>query len=160
MDEPTTHLDMPSVDALIGALKEFEGTICCISHDLYFLNALADHVLHIDRGKVTLYPGDYEYFKRRQDQWREENPQAVEVPVLEKAKPAAADPPDPRKQAKRLAKLEGELLELHIRLEELAGRLADPELYADYAKVQAVGTEMERVQQAIQEKEAEADKLR
>ncbi|MBI4424177.1 MAG: ABC-F family ATP-binding cassette domain-containing protein [Elusimicrobia bacterium] len=161
MDEPTTHLDMPSVDALIAALKEFEGTLCCISHDLYFLNALADHVVHIDRGRVTLYPGDYEYFKRRQAQWLEENPQAVEVPVLEKApKPAAPARPDPRRQAKRLAGLDEELLALHIRLEELAAQLSDPELYADYAKVQAVGTEMEQVQNDIQAKEAEAAKLR
>ena len=162
LDEPTTHLDMASVAALVEALKAFEGTICCISHDLYFLNALADHVLHIDRGAVTLYPGDYEYFKRRQAQWREENPEAVEVPVLEKrpAKAAPARPPDPRKQAKRLATLEEELLDLHIRLEELAGRLGDPELYKDFAKVQAVGTEMERVQSELQEKEAEAARLR
>ncbi|MBI5200405.1 MAG: ABC-F family ATP-binding cassette domain-containing protein [Elusimicrobia bacterium] len=159
MDEPTTHLDMPSVDALISSLKEFEGTICVISHDLYFLNALADHVLHIEKGKVTLYPGDYEYFKHRQNQWREENPQAIEVPVVEKVV-RAPQPADPKKQAKKLAKLEEELLNLHIRLEELAGQLADPNLYADYAKVQAVGEEMETVQLGIQEKEAEAEKLR
>lgn len=159
MDEPTTHLDMASVDALIAALKEFEGTVCCISHDLYFLNALADHVVHIDQGKITVYPGDYEYFKRRQAQWREENPQAVEVPKVETA-PAKAAPPDPRKQAKRLAKTEGELAALHARLEELAGKLADPELYSDYAKVQELGEEMERVQASIQEKEAEAEGLR
>ena len=163
MDEPTTHLDMPSVDALLAALKEFEGTICCISHDLYFVNALADHILHIDRGAVTLYPGDYDYFKRRQAQWREENPQAVEVPVAEKPHGKPSPPPrpaDPRKLAKRLAKLEEELFALHLRLEELAGLLSDPVLYADYAKVQAVGEEMEQVQQAIQEKEAEAARLR
>lgn len=162
LDEPTTHLDMASVEALIGALKEFEGTICCISHDLYFLNALADHVLHIDRGRITLFPGDYEYFKSREAKWREENPQAVEVPVVEKKPAQAVAPaaPDPKKQAKKLAKLEEELLNLHIRLEDLAGRLADPALYADFAKVQEVGNEMELVQEQIQEKEAEAAKLR
>src|SRR6185436_6365716 len=84
LDEPTTHLDMASVDALIEALRDYEGTICCISHDLYFLNALADHVVHIDQGKITLYPGNYDYFKRRQAQWHEENPQAVAVPVVER----------------------------------------------------------------------------
>src|SRR5439155_27098503 len=86
LDEPTTHLDMPSVDALIEALKELEGTVCCISHDLYFLNAIADHVVHIEHGKITVYPGDYEYFKRRFAQWREENPIAKEVPVVKKEK--------------------------------------------------------------------------
>jgi len=145
---------MASVDALIEALKEFEGTICCISHDLYFLNAVADHVVHVDQGKITLYPGNYEYFKRRQAQWHEENPQAVDVPVVEKKakdKPAAPVAMTPKKKAK----LEDEVLTLHLKLEELAAQLGDPAIYADFAKVQAIGEEMETVQAAIQEKEAE-----
>ncbi|MBI4375292.1 MAG: hypothetical protein HY549_02465 [Elusimicrobia bacterium] len=78
---------------------------------------------------------------------------AIEVPVIEKkpAKPAE----DPRKQAKRQAKIEAELLELHARLEELAAQLSDPELYADYEKVKKVGEEMERVQERIQDNESE-----
>ncbi len=62
MDEPTTHLDIASVERLIEALKAFEGTLCIISHDVYFLRQLADNVLHINRGEVTLYPGGYDYF--------------------------------------------------------------------------------------------------
>lgn len=153
MDEPATHLDMASVDALIDALKAFEGTICCISHDLYFLNALADHVVHIDSGRVTIYPGDYEYFKRRQTQWHEENPLAVAVPAAAKRIPQAG--PGPDRRTIRPDKLETELLALHERLEELAARLADPALYSDYAKVKALGEEMGRVQERIQAKEAE-----
>ncbi len=153
MDEPTTHLDMASVDGLIEALKGFEGTICFISHDLYFLNALADHVVHIEGGKITVYPGDYEYFKRRQAQWHEENPQAVEVPAIEKiVKPATQDP---KKIARRTAKLEEELSVLHAKLEELAAQLSDPELYADYSRVQSIGSEMEKIQELIQAKEKE-----
>ncbi len=68
MDEPTTHLDLDSVEALISALKEFEGTLCFISHDLYFVNALASHVVHVHHGKVTFYPGNYEYFISRTSQ--------------------------------------------------------------------------------------------
>lgn len=158
MDEPTTHLDMASVDGLIDALKGFEGTICFISHDLYFLNALADHVVHIDGGKITVYPGDYDYFKHRQVQWHEENPQAVEVPALEKQS-AIPEAPDPKKIARRTAKLQGELHALHQSLEELAAKLSDPELYADYAQVQSVGSEMEKVQELIQSKESELQGL-
>ena len=72
MDEPTTHLDMASVDALLAALKEFEGTLCFISHDIYFINALADSVVHIEHGKTTVYPGNYDYFRHRQKQLQEE----------------------------------------------------------------------------------------
>ena len=62
LDEPTTHLDMASVDVLIDALKRFEGTIVIISHDVYFLRQLANNILHVKAGKVTWYPGDYDYF--------------------------------------------------------------------------------------------------
>ncbi|MBI5772526.1 MAG: ABC-F family ATP-binding cassette domain-containing protein [Verrucomicrobia bacterium] len=62
MDEPTTHLDMASIDALLGAMKEFTGTILFISHDVYFIRALANRVLHVNAGLLTNYPGDYQYY--------------------------------------------------------------------------------------------------
>jgi ATP-binding cassette, subfamily F, member 3 len=62
MDEPTTHLDMASIDALIAALQQFEGTLLFISHDLYFIRAVATSVLHVRAGTVALYPGDYDYY--------------------------------------------------------------------------------------------------
>src|SRR5205823_5258168 len=62
MDEPTTHLDMPSIDALLGALKNFEGTLIFISHDVYFIRALANHVVHVNAGRLTHYSGDYQYY--------------------------------------------------------------------------------------------------
>src|SRR5881396_2953896 len=68
IDEPTTHLDMPSIDALLGALQQFEGTLIFISHDVYFIRALANHVVHVTAsaagtgGRLTFYPGDYDYY--------------------------------------------------------------------------------------------------
>jgi ATP-binding cassette subfamily F protein 3 len=62
MDEPTTHLDIGSIDALIGALRQFEGTLLFISHDVHFIRALADTVLHISAGKLTPYAGNYDYY--------------------------------------------------------------------------------------------------
>jgi ATP-binding cassette subfamily F protein 3 len=62
MDEPTTHLDMNSIDALLYALDQFEGTLIFISHDVYFIRALAGHVVHINAGELTHYPGDYQYY--------------------------------------------------------------------------------------------------
>ena len=68
LDEPTTHLDMASVDTLVGALKNYDGTICIISHDVYFLRQLANQVIHVKDGKVTWYPGDYDYFLHKKAQ--------------------------------------------------------------------------------------------
>jgi ATP-binding cassette subfamily F protein 3 len=62
MDEPTTHLDVGSIDALLGALSQYQGTLIFISHDVYFIRAIATSVLHINAGKLTPYAGDYDYY--------------------------------------------------------------------------------------------------
>ena len=62
MDEPTTHLDMSSIDALAFALDQFPGTLIFISHDVYFIRALANHVVHVNAGHLTHYPGGYQYY--------------------------------------------------------------------------------------------------
>jgi ATP-binding cassette, subfamily F, member 3 len=62
MDEPTTHLDISSIDALAYALDQFEGTLIFISHDVYLIRALANHVVHVNAGRLTHYPGGYQYY--------------------------------------------------------------------------------------------------
>jgi len=62
MDEPTTHLDIGSIDALINALKNFAGTLIFISHDVHFIREVAGQVLHVNAGKLTPYAGNYDYF--------------------------------------------------------------------------------------------------
>ncbi|RYD47600.1 MAG: ABC-F family ATP-binding cassette domain-containing protein, partial [Verrucomicrobiaceae bacterium] len=70
MDEPTTHLDILSIDSLVAALKNYEGTLVFISHDVHFIRTLAETTLHITRNEknpekgaiVTRYTGGYDYF--------------------------------------------------------------------------------------------------
>ena len=62
MDEPTTHLDILTVESLILALSHYEGTLVFISHDVHFIRKLATKVLHVNAGQVTPYPGGYDYF--------------------------------------------------------------------------------------------------
>jgi ATP-binding cassette subfamily F protein 3 len=62
MDEPTTHLDILTVESLILALARYEGTLVFISHDVYFIRRLATKVLHVNNGVVTPYVGDYDYY--------------------------------------------------------------------------------------------------
>jgi ATP-binding cassette subfamily F protein 3 len=62
MDEPTTHLDIHTVESLTLALERYEGTLVFISHDVHFIRHLATKVLHINAGQVTPYAGGYEYF--------------------------------------------------------------------------------------------------
>ncbi len=62
MDEPTTHLDILTVESLILALESYGGTLVFISHDVHFIRKLATKVLHVNDGTVIPYPGNYDYF--------------------------------------------------------------------------------------------------
>ncbi len=62
MDEPTTHLDIISIEALLQALKHYEGTLVFISHDVHFIRNLAETTLHVDAGNLTRYAGGYDYY--------------------------------------------------------------------------------------------------
>jgi ATP-binding cassette subfamily F protein 3 len=62
MDEPTTHLDITTVESLTMALERYEGTLVFISHDVHFIKHLATKVMHVNAGRVTPYPGSYDYF--------------------------------------------------------------------------------------------------
>ncbi len=62
MDEPTTHLDLASVDALIEALEPFEGTLIFISHDVHFIRTLANHVVRVENGRLRHFTGGYQYY--------------------------------------------------------------------------------------------------
>lgn len=156
MDEPTTHLDMSSTEALIAALKQFEGTIIFISHDVYFIRSLAEKTLHIDSGVITPYAGGYDYFLEKsgaaEGKWgtvaKVSDQRAGEVnEIEEKPKPQKskkkltkeerrirAQEQDAANRKKREAKekierLEVEILELEERREALSKRLEDPEVF-------------------------------
>lgn len=62
LDEPTNHLDIKSREVLLSALKKYEGTIVFVSHDRHFLKELAEKVYEVDKNRVQIYPGDYEYY--------------------------------------------------------------------------------------------------
>ena len=64
LDEPTNHLDLDTVLFLQNYLKNYEGTLLCISHDRDFLDSFTDHILHFEEGKVVLYPGNYSAYER------------------------------------------------------------------------------------------------
>ena len=161
LDEPTTHLDLTSVEALVMALKDFEGTICTISHDVYFLNAVADHVVHVVEGKITVYPGNFEYFRHRQAQAAAERGEqaVVAAPTQSEADNQYEAGKEAKRKARALEKAKAELERLHGELERLAHEMSDPKLYEDFARVTQVGEDMERVQNAIQAKEEEVSRL-
>jgi ATP-binding cassette subfamily F protein 3 len=67
MDEPTNHLDLNSKEVLLDALKGFEGTVVFVSHDRYFVNALATRIVEVENGGLESYYGDYEYYLEKKE---------------------------------------------------------------------------------------------
>jgi ATP-binding cassette subfamily F protein 3 len=62
LDEPTTHLDVDAVEALVRALGEYQGTIVFISHDIYFVRSIANLVYEVKDGRVRKFPGSFDYY--------------------------------------------------------------------------------------------------
>ena len=71
-DEPTSHLDIPSRNVLEMALKQFQGTLCLITHDRHLINQIANKVIEIDRGIPQIYPGNYDYYLYKKQQIQSE----------------------------------------------------------------------------------------
>ena len=158
MDEPTTHLDIQSIDALVMALREYQGTLIFISHDEHFIQALAKNVLHVHSGKLTHYAGDYEYFldKSKAGDARvaltagltDNRPKQAEV---KKAAPVAAaapsgkskaSPSEIRKFREHVGVLEKKVVELEAKQSEITAALEAPETYADKGKFQHLTREL------------------
>jgi ATP-binding cassette subfamily F protein 3 len=175
MDEPTTHLDMGSIDALVNALSDYEGTLIFISHDVHFIRAMARQVLHIAGGVITPYAGDYDYYleKTRATSAREAltatltNSQPAHwqaAPVKAPAPPKSkeqrrqeAEARNARSRAKRaleerIAQLESELTALDKRKLEIVTLLQDGATYADAARFRELSEELEKVEKTTGEK--------
>ncbi len=169
MDEPTTHLDMASIDALVYALQQFEGTLIFISHDVYFIKALSNHVVHVNAGVLTHYSGNYDYYieKSKSDSARGGLTAAGASGMAAKAAAAKAkaaeqqDNGDSRKEQKRLEaaerqsksdgkkkqqklvnELEQKITQLEAKQKELTIELEKPETYAKSGAATAINREL------------------
>ncbi|MDD4980934.1 MAG: ABC-F family ATP-binding cassette domain-containing protein [Candidatus Omnitrophica bacterium] len=68
LDEPTTHLDVDAVEALVKALTDYEGTLVFISHDIYFVRYVANAVFEVREGRIRKFPGSFDYYLEKKDQ--------------------------------------------------------------------------------------------
>src|SRR5215469_5507999 len=174
MDEPTTHLDMASIDALAYALDQFQGTLIFISHDVYFIRALANHVVHVNAGRLTPYPGGYQYYL---DKTKAQSARAALTSnggnsddARQKPVPTTTRPSVDRKEQKRLEaeqrqarsnqrkaqqqivhRLEKEIQELETRLKDLTAELENPATYEKTGRAVEVNRDLLHVQERLAE---------
>jgi ATP-binding cassette subfamily F protein 3 len=172
MDEPTTHLDIASIDALVHALKQYAGTFIFISHDVYFIRALALNVLHVHAGKLTPYAGDYDYYLEKS---RAVNERAALTAGLTDARPAAtmagavkatqnrdaqkAQAAKVKKLRIEVGKLEETVAKLEAQQNELTTALEAPETYTVAGKAQHLNRELSFVVDQLQAANAEWEKM-
>ncbi|MEM7792580.1 MAG: ABC-F family ATP-binding cassette domain-containing protein, partial [Verrucomicrobiota bacterium] len=177
LDEPTTHLDMPSIDALIQALKDYTGTLCFVSHDVHFIRALASETIQIEAGHVKRYFGDYDYYLYKSGASSE---QSGLVAGLSNARPddtlatpnqkTAVSAKERRRQnaelrkeatknkrraEKRISELEATILALEEEQSELSKRLEDPATYSDPEEAKALNVSAARLVKRLEEKNYE-----
>ena len=148
LDEPTNHLDMQSVNILIQALQQYEGSYIVVSHDRYFVENIANKIWYIEDHQIKEYPGTYEEYEI----WVEERglqsavSEKVQVSSAppQKSQPAAAsqnknngkpqsneDAQKLKKARKKIEELEDTINNLEVRKAETEGKLADPNIYND-----------------------------
>ncbi len=161
MDEPTTHLDMGSIDALIGALKTYEGTLIFISHDVHFIKAIAQNVLHVHSGRLTPYSGNYDYYLEKSKATNEraaltagftDGRPVQNIKAAEKAsKPVEAkpNPADIKKTKNQVTKLEQQVADLEAKQAKLMAVLSDPATYTQGTKVAELNSELKATNEAL-----------
>lgn len=166
LDEPTTHLDMSSVEALVDALRDFPGTLVFISHDLYFVNALATHVAHVDKGRARLYAGNHDDFLRQaayafssspaedSSPPKSTGPKGTEVSwVKGSAEDLRRLREAEKERSKRRKKLNQKIRALEEEITDLKGDLSSVFIQSDYKKLM-------ELDQALKAREAELAEAR
>ncbi|HVS05374.1 MAG TPA: ABC-F family ATP-binding cassette domain-containing protein [Candidatus Dormibacteraeota bacterium] len=133
LDEPTNHLDIPAQEMLEEALQDFEGTIVFVSHDRYFIDAIATRLWTIEDGTVTMHLGNYSDLERR----RQRASRPVVAPEPSKSG-RAITPGTARATAKPGAAVNGvedRIDELEAEVRRIEEQLADHSTYDDPARV-------------------------
>lgn len=125
LDEPTNHLDMQSVNILIQALQQYEGTYVVVSHDRYFVSNIANKIWYIEDNEVKEYPGSFDEYETWMSTRTSE--QAPVAKSKEKPKPELAPvevAPKSKSTEKEIEKLESQIMTLENELETIEHDMA------------------------------------
>jgi len=167
LDEPTTHLDVDAVDALIRALEEYEGTIVCISHDIHFVRSLANVVYEVKNGQVRKFPGGFDYYleKRESQDYIEVRKQKFKVDhkKIDEEKLKAKEEERLRREDERKRKIynseirgkingfEKEKEKLNIESYAKSRALSNPHIFRDEETARTYGRRLKEIEKEIAE---------
>ena len=170
LDEPTTHLDVDAVDALVRALKAYEGTLVFISHDIYFVRSVANVVFEVKEGRVRKFPGSFDYYLEKMDEGASSS--EVSKPRLKQSRPDENKEKD--REIQRQNKEEEKLRKAHnaslrqkinnlneekekLQLESYAKAraMADPHIYRDEETAREYGRRMKEIEKRLSGIDAE-----
>ncbi|MBD1433694.1 ABC-F family ATP-binding cassette domain-containing protein [Sphingobacterium sp. DN00404] len=167
LDEPTNHLDMASVNILIQALQQYEGTFIVVSHDRYFLDHVANKIWFIEDKEIKEYPGTYaEYEEWSAKRVVKKEPQGEKKVVKEKEQPKKEKTPPSedknrliQRKNKELATLEQQIEESEKSVKELEAHLAKEEVYSDAPKLQEATRTYNSAKASFQQLQQDWEKL-
>ena len=149
LDEPTNHLDIASKEVLLQALKGYKGTLVFVSHDRYFVDALANRVVEVAARRATSYLGNYENFLqyksgegdlshstlRVEQIHTEESAQNGKTGRLVSHAERKAERREEKKRQKELAGVESRIEALETEIAELTVKMQDPAMAIDHARL-------------------------
>lgn len=154
LDEPTNHLDFQSVNILIQALQQYEGTFLTVSHDRHFIRGVANKIWYIENNEIKEYLGTYDEYEFWKSQQVEVKP-TTSAPKVEKKVQQVTPRSQPEiLQAKRdLKKLEDDLKlvedeigKLESQKSVLEKKMADPDLYSNESEAQRIQENYQKIQ--------------
>jgi ATP-binding cassette subfamily F protein 3 len=140
LDEPTNHLDIQSVNILIQALQQYEGTFIAVSHDRYFLDNVANKIWFIENMDIKEYPGTYAEYEEWNSKRVQPAPTPIPVKLQKEEKPKVQEKPvstqsQLKKLNDKLQNIEKEIAALESQVKATEAELADDKVYGDQAKL-------------------------
>ena len=177
LDEPTTHLDMASIEALAEAIEQYEGTLVFISHDVWFIRHLAKKVLRVSAGELTWFAGGYDYYLDKIGA-SSERQALVAGALLSDARPASPEEGGPpsadrkpvfktkeqkraeavarqeaaakrRAMEKTISDFEEDILRLEARQKEIVAALESPATYEDKGAAYSLNRELLEIDEEL-----------
>ena len=169
LDEPTNHLDLAARESLESALKAFDGTLLFVSHDRYFIRALAGKIIELENGAITEFSGDYEQFTAykiaAKEKAKNETQRVPATPICKNSEQKESyhrskeDRAADARRRTRIKKIEEEIFNLETEDEEINASLSDPAVTGNFALLTEKCNRLEEIKNLLESLYAEYETL-